>query len=129
MTRPAGWGWFKISAEARRTQVQPLSIPWLYLTSCLLAKEVDDTKRLLGEFHQDKYLLKWRSTGLCRISCILSVLEKCNLKNFSHDLKGWTVIVFILSLLFPTKLYYEFLQMENDIQKDDNWNCITPYNY
>lgn len=67
--------------------MQPLSIPWLYLTFCLLAKEVDDTKRLLGEFHQDKYLLKWRSTELCRISCILSVLEKCNLKNFSHDLQ------------------------------------------
>ena len=43
--------------------------------------------------------------------------------------KGWTVVFFILSLLFHTILNYEFFLMENDIQKNDNWNYITPYNY
>ena len=94
-----------------------------------MANEVDDTKRLLGEFHQDKYLLNRKAQDCPEYCAYSQCLKNATSKILVMIYKGWIVVFFILSLLFPTILNYEFFLMENDIQKDDNWNCITPYNY
>lgn len=103
MACPAGWGWFKISAEARRTQVQPLWIPWFYLTFCLLAKVAGSLWQILKCLTLEKHrpVLK---------HCAYSECPKNETLNTSScDFKRLELWLFWYCLLYLLKkyIYYE----------------------
>jgi hypothetical protein len=58
MMGSAGWGQLKISVEARKTQMQTLSIPCFYWTFYLSTIVSSGTKRVPGNSHHHEYLLK-----------------------------------------------------------------------